>query len=262
MLLRHMPDGVLAISQPAHALLAGELARSWDGDAFAVPSPQNQVIQASCLHDLGWAEWEMAPVFDPRTGFPLEYQDVPAEIHTELWSQGVRHAEAYGRWIALLISRHGDAIYEKTFDATTARPEAAEAVEAFLRQQGDIQTRLVDAITATGAGSLCGETNLDVIKAFMVAVDTLSLHVCRGIAAVTTIDDIPDRSGSRTRLTLHPTAVGIDIAPWPFARAEPLLVSVEGRLLRHPVDSQEALDKQLASSEPVTAHVTLRSLEC
>jgi hypothetical protein len=110
MLLRLMPEGVLAISQPAHALLAGELARSWGGDDFAVPGPSDKVIAAASLHDLGWTEWEMAPMFNPRTGFPLEFQDVPAEIHTELWSRGVRHAESYGRWIALLISRHGDAV--------------------------------------------------------------------------------------------------------------------------------------------------------
>jgi hypothetical protein len=256
MLLRHMPTGTIAISQPAHAWLAGDLARAWGGAAFAVPDPRDQVVLATSLHDIGWGDWEIAPMLDLATGLPLEYQNVPAEVHTRLWRKGVAQAAAYGAWPALLISRHGDAIYERTFDPARARPEAVQAVETFLEEQRGLQARL-RRIIAAGADAPCDEAHLDLVKAFVVAIDTLSLHVCRGIDSTVTIEDVPDASGARTRLTLTPTVAGMAVAPWPFTAPAPLTVSVEGRRLDGRFASQYALDRALAAAESATIEVVL-----
>ena len=53
MLLRKTSDSTVAVSQPAHALLTGLLARCWGGEAFAVPRPGEQAFAASSPHEPG-----------------------------------------------------------------------------------------------------------------------------------------------------------------------------------------------------------------
>src|SRR5438105_4004448 len=62
MLFRDRPAPVLAISQPTHAWISGQLLRAWD-EALAEP-----LLLAAEQHDIGWIDWETAPSFDPDAG--------------------------------------------------------------------------------------------------------------------------------------------------------------------------------------------------
>ena len=60
MLFRTEPSGVLAISQPTHAWISGQILRAWD-EALSEP-----LLLAAEQHDIGWLDWETAPTFNPR----------------------------------------------------------------------------------------------------------------------------------------------------------------------------------------------------
>lgn len=229
MLLRRTHDGIIAITQPYHAWIAGELARSWGG-AFEVPRPRDAIVRSAALHDIGWLEWDADPQVDSDTGMPLEFMDVPAEAHTDLWRKGVQHALIYGLPTALHVSRHGDAIYERTFDAGSAKPEAAAAVRRFLDEQHVFQGAVVACLAKSPeTAEFVAEAILEFAKRFIAAVDTLSLNLCWGIDRPVEIDDVPQTATTSVALTL--TADGPDIVlvhPWPFASPE-VVVTIEGR---------------------------------
>ena len=106
MLFRAQSTGVIAISQPTHALVSGQLARAW-GDQLCEP-----LLIAAEQHDVGWIDWETTPSFDVETGRPHVFRNVGASTHAPMWTRGVDRAlGAWGTHTALLISRHGGVIY-------------------------------------------------------------------------------------------------------------------------------------------------------
>lgn len=247
MLLRRVAvDSVVAISQPHHAWLAGELARAWGGGGFTVPQPREAIVCAAAIHDIGWLEWEQAPQLDAKTGLPLQFWGVPAEQHTKLWRRGVEHAAMFGALPALLVSRHGDSIYERTFDMATAKPEAAAAVRGFLAEQADLQQRVIRRLAANRAvAEAVTDAHLAFTKRFIVAVDTMSLNLCWGITDPVTIKDVPSSAEATTALTLTAAADDeITVDPWPFARDD-FVVAPEGRRLAGTFRDQAELDKAL-----------------
>ena len=70
MLFRTQGRDVIAISQPMHAWIAGQLLKAWN-EALTEP-----VLLAAEQHDLGWLDWEVTPSFDEMTGRPHLFRDV------------------------------------------------------------------------------------------------------------------------------------------------------------------------------------------
>ncbi|MGH6868086.1 MAG: DUF3891 family protein, partial [Methylocella sp.] len=113
MLLRKDGLDVIAIPQPSHAWLSGQMARAWGNRRFAAPMPYDEVCLAAGQHDIGWLDWEMTPALDAGTGLPQEFCRVPSKAHIALWREGVRRARVFGRYPALLVSLHADTIYAR-----------------------------------------------------------------------------------------------------------------------------------------------------
>lgn len=256
MLLRACDDGVIAITQPAHAWLAGALARHWGASGFNVPDPCEEVILATSLHDIGWLGWERRPVLDPATGWPQLFCDVAAEEHMQLWRGGIADVAAYGLYPALLVSRHGDAIYERDLSPSHPTPapvraflaEQAERQAAFLRDLG-ASPRLQTALSPAG---------LATSKRFVAALDALSLNLCWGVrdGHPVTIHDVPTREGTVTDLRLISEAGQVTVTPWPFT-VEAVVLNVPGRRLLRRSRTQAELDASLAEARTADIVIAL-----
>src|SRR4051794_8497751 len=108
MMYRQEGDRLLAISQPAHAWIAGRLMRRLDA------ALSETLLLAGEQHDIGWLDWERSPSFDARDGRPPSFREVGAVIHAPMWTAGVERAfAAWGPQVAWLISRHGGRIYRR-----------------------------------------------------------------------------------------------------------------------------------------------------
>ena len=57
MVLHEVEDGVVAVGQPSHAWLSGQLARGWGNERFGAVWPWEEVWLGAEQHDLGMAEW-------------------------------------------------------------------------------------------------------------------------------------------------------------------------------------------------------------
>ena len=257
MLLRQTGEGVFAITQPAHAWLSGLMLGAWGNERFAPPTPRQEVCLAAGLHDIGWLDWERRPAFDPNTGWPRVFADVPAEEHTRLWEHGVDQVGVYSRYAAVLVSMHGETIYDKTFDPATARPEAAEAVRRFREACAAFQQQVVEQVRGDAAlATEASDERLAFNKRLLGAVDTLSLQVCWD-AERAEIADAPVRESETATLVLTRGERGSFVLdPWPFAPPS-LTLHVQGRYLAHPFQTQGEMAAALDRAEVSTLEMRL-----
>src|SRR5271154_3730089 len=134
MLFRDQPSGALAISQPTHAWISGQILRAWDVHL-------SETLQlAAEQHDIGWIDWETKPTFNPETGRPHLFREIGASTHAPMWTKGVERAlGAWGAHVALLVSRHGGVIYRRYADRHRRVEADAEAARRFLETQAPIE---------------------------------------------------------------------------------------------------------------------------
>lgn len=221
MLFRDQPShDPLAISQPTHAWISGQLLRAWN-ESLAEP-----LLIAAEQHDIGWMDWETAPSFNPQTGRPHRFRDIGAAVHAPMWTRGVQRAlGSWGSHVALLISRHGGVIYRRYSDRHRVAEADAVAAQGFLDTQAPIEEAWARAL-GLDAATLNRET------ALIALVDTLSLALCGELKAPLDLE-APDPKGELKTLRLverpgHP--FDFILSPWPF-RAEVLTVEGEARVL-------------------------------
>ena len=257
MLLRSEPDRRIAIPQPSHAGLAGQLAAAWGNADFPAPRPRREVVLAAALHDIGWTAWERAPTRDPATGWPQQFGQVSPLIHVDLWRDGVATTRLFGRYVALLVSRHADTIYGRHFDPDGATDAERKAVRDLLDEQHALQRGWMASLRDDSAcGDLASEDAVERNRLHVAAVDELSLRLCWGVQAPCTVADVPAAGARRVALSLRPAGRTVAVAPWPFAPG-PLRLTAEGSALTRPFDTDEALRRGLAEAPTVTVAVDL-----
>jgi uncharacterized protein DUF3891 len=235
MLLRRDGDDVIAIGQPAHAWLSGQLARAWGG----LVEPWEEVCLAAEQHDVGMAAWERRPTLNPDTGLPRSFMELELDAHLEIWWRAAPLVIPQSRYAALLVSMHGTALYERR-DLSRLEPADVERVRGFLDGQRELQARLLaslraDPSTAAAASDEIVRRNQRLVWTW----DSLSLGLL--------LDWAP------FELTAVPTADGdtdievrdATLDPWPF-REDRVSLRCEGRRLAGRFDDEDAMRAALA----------------
>jgi hypothetical protein len=240
MVLRHDDRGVIAIGQPSHAWVSGQLARNWGNAWFGSVAPREEVCLAAEQHDIGMADWDLTPTRNPATGLPYSFTEMPLDNHVECWRAGPRQLLSQCRYASLLTARHGRRLYElRKLDELGDRDAAT--IRAFLAHTRAFENRVlallaVDRQSAAGADPETVARNSQLLWTW----DFLSLALCLDWAPCTArevpaadgqVDVALDAGVRPDQLTLH---------PWPFAPAT-LTVRCEGRRLQGRFDSDDAL---------------------
>lgn len=221
MLFRRLPGRpAVAVPQPAHAWISGQLARAWGNQRFGAVTPREAACVAAEQHDIGWLPWEAAPTRDPATGLPWNFTALPRTAHTVLWAEGVDRAEAsLGRYPALLISLHGVGIYVRFGKSPPGSADAA-AVEAFNAAETARQRRLVASLAADPAwAEAVRPERVARNRALLLAWDLMSLIVCHGLTGRREIAEVPDARGMcvLTMAAIDGDPERISLSPWPFS---------------------------------------------
>ncbi len=253
MLLRKSGEDVIAIPQPSHSWLSGQMARAWGNERFARPEPHAEFCLGAEQHDLGWLGWELAPELDPDTGLPREFMRLRPPDHVALWTDGVRRARLYGSYPALLVSLHAETIYSRHFDFDAATPDDRRIVRSFLDDQRAFRHGVTAALHADKR--LAAVTTEDVLehnRLLVAALDWMSLQICWGVTQEARLPEVPVTGEERVELTLRPgtrVAETVVVDPWPFA-VDQLEVRAEGRFLKGRFASDEALHSALKRADP------------
>lgn len=146
-LVRPESEGIVAIGQASHAWLCGQLARAWGNARFEAPEPREEVCLAAEQHDVGMAEWDLAPKLDLQAKRPQSFMEMELADHLGLWSTAPAKLLTQSRYAALLVSLHGSALYERR-DLAGMPPEDAGAVRDYLAGERARQERLIRLLGA------------------------------------------------------------------------------------------------------------------
>ena len=220
MLLRPCEDGVLAIGQPSHSWISGQLARAWGNERFGAVEPFKEVCLAAEQHDLGMGPWDAEPELNPETGLPYSFTEMPITRHVEQWTEGPRRLSVQSRYAALLASMHGSRLQRRRDLAALSTGDAG-AVRAYLTEQSQLQEALIESL---GADREQLQRNHQLLWIW----DYLSLALCLDWAPVTA-HEVPT-AADPVELEL---GSGGELSPWPFREAT-VSVRCEGRRLEGP----------------------------
>ena len=218
MLLRPDGDAVQCIGQASHAWISGQLARAW-AEPF---EPYEEVCLAAEQHDLGMAEWDLAPTLNPETGLPHGFTEMPFEVHSALWREAPKKLVSASAYAAALVSLHGTRLYEMR--------EPTEAVEEFLRWQAGFRRWLGFSRRDLEPGST-----------LLWVWDYLSLALLLGWQGQ--VEGISVTDGR--------------VSPWPF-REPSLTLRCEARPLRGRFTDEDEMRRALASAPVETVELSLR----
>jgi hypothetical protein len=255
MVLRPDGDAVIAIGQPAHAWLSGQLARAWGNERFGAVEPWEEVCLGAEQHDVGMAAWDAQPALNPETGRPRAFTELDLDTHLALWSEAAGRVLPQSRYAALLVSLHGTALQRRR-DLTRLEPAAADAVRAFLAAQRTLQDELLAALRADpGTAAAAADERVRRNQRLVWTWDSLSLgllldwwpYALEAVPAADGTLDVAVRAGAGG-------AVALD--PWPFA-APRVVVRCEGRRLAGRYGDEAAMRAALAASPWVTLEFEL-----
>ena len=117
MLHQHRERESWLITQHAHGLLSGELARVWkykmDAAAKLFPlqaegdlMPSFEFLFAIAMHDYAWSAYDVSPRFTEEAAGVADFLHYPLAERLPLYNKGVRSLASMMPWAASLVSRH------------------------------------------------------------------------------------------------------------------------------------------------------------
>ena len=218
MLVNPTAHGAVCIGQMSHSWVSGQMARAW-AESF---ESYEEVCLAAELHDIGMAEWDLAPSLNPETGLPHSFTEMPFSVHSKLWLEAPPKLVSTSVYAAALVSLHGTRLYELR--------ERTDEVDSFLRAQEDFRRELGFAREDLEPGST-----------LVWIWDYLSLAALLGWAG-----EVEGLSVDRSSVT-----------PWPF-RSPTLTVRCEARRLTERFQDEAAMRSALASAAPETLEIRFR----
>ncbi|EEF61334.1 DUF3891 family protein [Pedosphaera parvula] len=251
MLLRKEGEDVIAITQPAHAWVAGQLARHWGNNAFGSFEPHEEVSLAAALHDVGFLDWEMAPTLNSKTGLPHTFLELPAQAHLGIWTKSIQQVLKYDRYAALLVSMHFTWLCESQ---PSQVDEDRSLEKKFRGEQEQLQTSIITSLENDYYyGPLSGEGMIQRNRELVSLWDWLSLLLCMGLQEERVIENVRT-AGGVTHLKLCPkdeSGTRVSVEPWPF-QDDSVSLRCEGRQLVQTYSRRGELQEALRAASPVT----------
>ena len=241
MIVSPRPGGLLLVRQVDHQDQCGLMADAWGNERFGRRSPTGRsrsppgsTTRAGALG--------AGPGGRARRG-PVNFSAIDRPTHVALYREGIAAAAARDPRAGLLVSLHGQGLYEgrRGLDPGPATPRAEREpeVQAFLAEQDDVQEALRARIGAAPGARGVGVGGYRLLQTW----DVMSLFLTwatlwdRGRL---TLPQVPraapatPASSSRWR----PAAGAVVCDPWPFAEGAVEL----------PVEARTVPDRRYASS--------------
>jgi len=246
MLIRDDGDSWLAIPQPAHALLSGQVARDWGNERFAAPDPYESVCLGAEQHDVAWTSWDLRPPLNAEARRSASFLEAPFEERLAIWDGAPERMLAQDPFAALLVSLHGRNVHTLYANADVLEPAQRAAVTAYLGRQAALQERLLALLGAT-------PEQAERAAALVLCLDAVSLRLCHGWPE----GDLPAVDGTTIRFTpVSDTEATLD--PWPLGVPQ-LQVGLSARRMTERFDDEAVLHAGLDGAPWSALHWVLRA---
>jgi hypothetical protein len=237
-LLAPHPDGHVAVHQPTHGWMCGQLGRAWGNELLGRVEPAEEVCLAAEQHDTSWAEWELAPTLDPATGLPHTFDTAPFTVHLGIHTAWPPKLATQSRYAALLVSMHHRSFFEAPGRLGRLRP-AGRQIERYLAWHDEFQAGLRRTLDATDA-------ELDRNRRLVRTWDGLS-HDLILAQAPRTRRNVPAAGAASLDVRIDRDGDAFTIDPWPFTD-DRVVVRVEGKLLTEAFADEEPMRAALAAA--------------
>ncbi len=214
----------LLVPQPAHAVLAGELAAALLPEIFGELPPE--IARAIQMHDTGWASSDAQQIQRLRSGDakvskagPVSFVAIPLQEVTEAWTASIDSVESFSKAGAVIVSRH--------FHLLAQHDRAHH--QHFLQEEQTRQRKLESSLKA-GA-------ELDRWTAALGFCDVVSLYLLSGLSGPVEFPlahPASPQAGGALRIRLSVDGPSLRFTPETLRVGSTL--SIQG--LKHPVPSQ------------------------
>lgn len=109
MIVRFVDDGLLLITQPDHARLAGRIMERCV--TLAERPRRDSILRATAEHDYGWGPADEAPAIDAG-GDIIDFVNAPLSVRQGAWPSTLAHL-AEDPWAAALVAQHALTAYDR-----------------------------------------------------------------------------------------------------------------------------------------------------
>lgn len=240
MLVRVEDGEAIVIGQLSHAWLSGQLARAWGNERFPAPEPREEIALGAEQHDIGWAQVDLEPPFNPETGLPRNFLELTVEDHLAIWRDAPDRVATQSLHAALVVSLHGRSLSELR---SRASADGATALDEHVSDERARQARMCEQLGIT-------ESQLERTRRQMWTWDGISLALCNAWRPFTA-RDVPSRDGLVDIEMRDREDGSVTLDPWPLA-SELVEVRCEARRIAARYDSETAMRQELARARPLT----------
>jgi hypothetical protein len=217
----------LLVPQPAHAVLAGEVAAGLVTASFGELPPE--IVRAIQMHDTGWAASDAQQIQRLRSGgphagkaVPVSFVAIPPGEAAEAWTTSIDTIEGWSKTGAIIVSRH--------FSLLAQHDQAHH--QRFLQTERLRQQKLESSSMARGE-------DLERWTAALGFCDLVSLYLVSGVSSQV---EFPLAHPSSAEAERAPRAKmqmeGRTLRFTPETLRAGCTLSIQG--LRHPVPAQGA----------------------
>jgi hypothetical protein len=251
-------DRVIAITQPAHAWVSGQLARHWGNDYFPSFAPVEPLCYAAEQHDRGFLDWERQPTLNPKSGLPDTFEHIPLSLDVELWKKSILELKAVSHYASLVTSLY----FAKAATKQTPKGsyEDRQRIAAFLEEQKALQQDLLGSLRKDPyLRPACSGRAIEYNRRLLAAWDQLSIELCRNPNCKFSVNDVPTVLEGSCRLSVtpvDPNSREIRLEPWPFSKPR-VELTCEGQVLDRRFTSESDLRAYLKGARRVSVTYTL-----
>lgn len=221
MIVAPVPGGLRIVLQVDHQRQCALMAAAWGNAGFARPAPFGPLERAAAWHDEGWRTWEAAPEAT-ADGRPLNFSEIAPAPHVALYRDGIIAAARRDLRAGLIVSMHGQGLYEKRRGLDGDPPPRASrpaVVQRFLRDQDAVQEGLRARIGPGPELDAWAWAGYRLLQAW----DVLSLYLVwtpLGAGRTWRLPRVPRDTADAAGVDLALAPAGPDVCtvePWPFA---------------------------------------------
>jgi Protein of unknown function (DUF3891) len=215
---RQKRPACLLVPQPAHAVLAGELAAGLT--CFGELPPE--IIRAIQMHDTGWAASDAQQIQRLRSGGAqvgdaVSFISIPAREAEQAWAASIQTVEGFSKTGAMIVSRHFS-LLARHDPAHRHFVQAEKARQHRLEGSGKAE----DLARWTAALGFCDLVSLSLISGLSGEVELPLAH--------------PDSPQTQAAARVKMQARGPNLRFTPAITRAGCILSIQA--LRHPVPAQ------------------------
>jgi hypothetical protein len=248
-------EGLVIVRQVDHQAQCALMAEAWGNAAFERMEPFDPVRRSGAWHDEGWRAWEEAPEVGD-SGRPIDFPEIDSVRHTALYREGIERAARGDARAGLVVSMHGQGLYERRLGldgAPKPRAEQPAHVRVFIEEQESFQRALRAEL---GGGEPLDRWAWDAYR-LLQAWDKLSLYLLwRGLpdGRPGSLQAVPRKAGDPgVELLLSPDGPRAAVCdPYPFAADEVALPVAARVIADRSYRSHEELREALRDAPWVT----------